>query len=199
MEQEYLFILIMSLLLLYWTLDYIKSLKILQRTHLLQTLLVTIAVELITVSVRAMLIFNCLWSVSHYKLLFYKILCFFFFLVSPILANGASNVTITSIDNTSFLCSGYGWPLPVINWYRVSNSSSMLLTNSDKYSINVVTNVINNTYISSQLSITDITLTDRGIYTCNVSNIRGYITALATLTVYGKCCNISFYVIVSLL
>lgn len=126
----------------------------------------------------------------------------FFFLVSPILAKGASNVTITetsSIDNTSFLCSGYGGPLPEIYWYRVSNSNYMLLTNSDKYSINIVTNVTNNTYISSQLSITNITLTDEGIYTCNISNTRGYMTTLATLTVYGKCCNISFYIIVSLL
>ena len=127
---------------------------------------------------------------------------FFFLLVPPILANGASNVTITdtsSIDNSSFLCSGYGWPLPIIDWYLVNNTGSILLTNSDKYSINTMTNVTNNTYISSQLSITDITVTDGGIYTCNISNTRGYITALARLTVYGKCCNISFYIIVSLI
>lgn len=119
----------------------------------------------------------------------------FFPSVTPMLTNGASNVTITetsSIDNSSFLCSGYGWPLPIIDWYLVNDAGSMLLTNSDKYSINTVTSVTNNTYVSSQLSITNVTLTDGGIYTCNISNTQGYTITLARLTVYGKCCITRF-------
>ena len=87
--------------------------------------------------------------------------------------------------NTSmFMCVSYAYPQPNISWVFMDMSGATTnLTTTSKYNVTIATNGV---VVSSTLTIYDVQYQDLGQYICTASNIVGYVSSGATLTVQGK-------------
>ena len=83
-------------------------------------------------------------------------------------------------QTVSVQCTVRGKPQPTITWYKDS-----VLINSLTYpDIQIITTVVDNTTLQSEITITSITDTDEAIYTCSGSNIlpNGTVTNIKSFT-----------------
>ena len=81
----------------------------------------------------------------------------------------------------TFSCKATGEPIPVINWYF--NDVMINVTDETKYNIS---NSLNETVLTSLLTITNVQSSDVGTYTCHAENIIGIDRSSGILTVNGK-------------
>ena len=83
-------------------------------------------------------------------------------------------------QTVSVYCTARGKPQPTVTWYKDSG-----LINSLTYpDIQITTTVVDNTTVQSGITITYITDTDEGIYTCSGSNTlpNGTVTNIRSFT-----------------
>ena len=83
-------------------------------------------------------------------------------------------------QTVSVYCTVTGKPQPTVTWYKDS-----VLINSLTYpDIQITTTVVDNTTVQSGITITSITDTDEGTYTCSGSNIlpNGTVTNIRSFT-----------------
>ena len=88
--------------------------------------------------------------------------------------------TIADVSETvSFSCSASGVPLPDISWYK----DGYLLDTSS----NNITDSANETSVTSVLVLSDLILSDAGLYICNASHpVSGTDTREFTFTIQSK-------------
>ena len=95
-------------------------------------------------------------------------------LSDPPLVSVGPNVTVVNETNTtSFTCTAFGIPTPVVEWFKLSdNGPSTLLSSSSLINI---TEVINGNNVTSVLLFTSPVRTDEAMYMCrgtnNVTNV----------------------------
>ena len=109
-------------------------------------------------------------------------------LVTPTVSPEVMDQTEDEGGTASFTCQATGGPVPTISWYF--NCAPVNVTNTMKYTISMTS--LNNTTISITLTIMSVELSDRGIYTCNATNVISADTSSGVLTVIanGKCLDI---------
>ena len=84
-------------------------------------------------------------------------------------------------DTVFFTCQAVGEPVPSINWYF---NGDLVQNNTIKYMISELE--LCNATISSTLTISNVNISDIGIYTCNATNVVSTDTSSGTLTRGGK-------------
>ena len=91
-----------------------------------------------------------------------------FYPIEPVTVNNLPDIVSEKYGQTvSVQCTVRGKPQPTITWYKNS-----VLINSITYpDMQVTTTAVDNTTVQSEITITSITDTDEGIYTCSGSNI----------------------------
>ena len=92
-------------------------------------------------------------------------------------------VSIIEGQNTTLRCIGVGYPPPLVQWRKLSESFS------DRVSItnmSMSTNEGNVTRVTVDLILNRISREDTGVYECSVSNLLNYVTRSTTLTVQCK-------------
>ena len=105
-----------------------------------------------------------------------------FFTVAPAINPELMDITQTKGGTNSFICQAIGEPAPTVRWYN--NSLPLDVSNTMKYMISVMS--INDTTISSTLTIVNIEPPDVGTYTCNATNVVSSDTSDGILTVNGE-------------
>ena len=70
-------------------------------------------------------------------------------------------------QTVSVYCTVRGKPQPTVTWYK----DSVLINSLTCSNIQVTTTVVDNTTVQSGITITSITYTDEGTFTCSGSNI----------------------------
>ena len=113
----------------------------------------------------------------------YNYYYYYYYTDSPVIVVPVMAIVTNYTDqsaNVTLSCVISGEPVPIITWYYQQN----LITDSTDYSIITTTNI--NGSVSSQLTIINITPNDSGQYTCNASNVIGYITTNGMITIYGE-------------
>ena len=115
-----------------------------------------------------------------------------FFSGPPVISETPSNqFVINNGSNAVFVCYARASPLHQISW-TFTNASGVqsplintLSSDSDttKYSIN---RERDNDRSFGSLTVYDVRFSDRGTYTCNVSNSIGSVSSAADLTVHGE-------------
>ena len=104
-----------------------------------------------------------------------------FYLASATIVFGVMNKTQNIGDTVFFTCQAVGEPVPNIIWYL----NGVLVQNSTiKYMISELE--LSNTTINSTLTISNVDISDLGIYTCNATNVVSTDTSSGTLTSNGK-------------
>ena len=103
--------------------------------------------------------------------------------------------TFVEFSNVSYICTAFGYPRPVIEWLKddtiLKNSSSGVGAVAEtNYKLLIINSYLEDCVLSecglkSTLWIFKTTADDVGKYTCNASNIAGYITRTAQLSI-GK-------------
>lgn len=95
----------------------------------------------------------------------------FFFAEKPFFLAEPRDITILSGRDADFDCHVGGDPPPKINWRRETSKMPAGRTQ---------------TLDSNSLRITNVTPQDEGVYVCEAENEIGFVSAKASLTVYGK-------------
>ena len=92
----------------------------------------------------------------------------------PLISVGPSVTVVNETNTTSFTCTAFGIPTPVVEWFKLSSdpASATLVSSSDQINI---TQVINGNNVTSVLLFTSPVRTDEAMYTCrgtnNVTNV----------------------------
>ena len=97
-----------------------------------------------------------------------------------------NNETRNQKENVTFLCQAVGQPVPDISWY-FNDVMINVSDNSSKYMI--VSRSLNITTTENTLTVYNVTSSDVGTYTCNVSNIIGSFSDSGILTITSKSDN----------
>ena len=82
----------------------------------------------------------------------------------------------------TFGCQATGEPVPTITWYF--DSVMINVSNTSEYN---VTSSINDTVITSIITIVNTQSSDAGIYTCEAINFLGNSRSSGILTINGQC------------
>ena len=111
-----------------------------------------------------------------------------FYSIEPVTVSNLPDIVSEIYGQTvSVLCTVRGKPQPTITWYKDS-----VLINSLTYpDIQITTTAVDNTTLQSEITITLITNTDEGIYTCSGSNIfpNGTVTTIRSFTLEVSGCK----------
>ena len=111
--------------------------------------------------------------------------------VDPPLVSAGPNLTVVNETNTtSFTCTAFGIPTPIVEWLKLSNDAMLLFT-SNRINITEVTNGSN---VTSVLLFTSPVKTDEARYMCrgtnNVTNvIESPENVNITFFVQGEICH----------
>ena len=92
------------------------------------------------------------------------------------------NKTQSIGDTVFFTCQAIGEPVPNISWYF---NGALVQNNTIKYMISSELELCN-AAINSTLTISNMDISDIGIYTCNATNVVSTDTSSGTLTSNGK-------------
>ena len=95
------------------------------------------------------------------------------------------NDTIIREGNTNTItCEAFGYPPPTVVWNRINGILSDRVSVSD--SVSVPTGYGNVTRVSVNLTITNASREDTGVYTCSANNSIGSDSSNVTITVQCK-------------
>ena len=106
--------------------------------------------------------------------------------------------TVSQIDDKVLIerntititCEAIGYPPPTVQWDKIDETLSNRVSVSD--SINVPTVYGNVTRVSVNLTITNTSREDTGVYKCSANNSVGEDIVNASITVQCKFCDILF-------
>ena len=98
------------------------------------------------------------------------------FTVLPEISTPFDNVEVVIGSNITLTCSASGFHRPDFNWIILEHSERRL---------NVMTNIVNETYVTSQVEFLNTTQTDTGNYSCIAGNNVGEATEFIFLQVLG--------------
>ena len=106
------------------------------------------------------------------------------------------DLTVNETESADLTCTVTGTPQPNITWYVLRDGSGvtrMEVVEGTKYSINesVSTGGDKNIQVVSVLTVSNTTMDDTGVYTCNGSNGRGSDEDTGRLTVQSEDCVLS--------
>ena len=90
---------------------------------------------------------------------------------------------------TTITCEAFGYPPPTVVWNRINGILSDRVSVSD--SVSVPTGYGNVTRVSVNLTITNISREDTGVYTCSANNSIGSDSSNVTITVQCKLHNLT--------
>ena len=111
-----------------------------------------------------------------------------FYSIEPVTVSNLPDIVSKIYGQTvNVQCTVRGKPQPTITWYKES-----VLINSLSYpDIQIISTVVDNTTVQSEITITSITDTDEGIYTCSGSNIlpNGTVTNIRSFTLEVTGCK----------
>ena len=95
------------------------------------------------------------------------------------------NDTIIRAGNTNTItCEAFGYPPPTVVWNRINGILSDRVSVSD--SVSVPTGYGNVTRVSVNLTITNASREDTGVYTCSANNSIGSDSSNVSVTVQSK-------------
>ena len=100
-----------------------------------------------------------------------------FYLADATIVVDVMNKTQNIGDTVFFTCQATGEPVPSISWYF---SGALVQNNTIKYMISELE--LSNATINSTLTISNVDISDIGIYTCNATNVVSTDTSSGTLT-----------------
>ena len=104
------------------------------------------------------------------------------YVVQAEVISGVSDLLENETNPIIFSCQAIGQPVPSISWYFKG-----VMINGSKYN---VSNTLNETTVTSSLTISNANSSDVGTYTCQAENIIGIDQSSGILTVNGKhCCD----------
>ena len=104
------------------------------------------------------------------------------FIVIPSINQGISNKTSNKTQSVNLTCQAVGEPVPDISWY-FNGVMINVSDNSSKYMI--ISRSLNITTTKNTLTVYNVTSSDVGTYTCNVTNVVGYDSTSGHLQVNG--------------
>ena len=111
--------------------------------------------------------------------------------VSPSIVDPVNNITtalINESNSTEIICEAIGYPPPTVVWSR---------TNGDRVSVSdsvsVPTGYGNVTRVSVNLTITNASREDTGVYMCSANNSVGDDERIVNITVQCKCTCVPAY------
>ena len=99
--------------------------------------------------------------------------------VSPL-----NDTIIREGNTTTITCEAFGYPPPTVVWNRINGILSDRVSVSD--SVSVPTGYGNVTRVSVNLTITNASREDAGVYTCSVNNSIGSDSCNVNITVQCK-------------
>ena len=94
------------------------------------------------------------------------------------------NTTVREGNRTTVVCEAFGYPRPTVVWNRINGILSDRVSVSD--SVSVPTGDGNVTRVSVNLTITNASREDTGVYTCSANNSIGSDSSSVTITVQCK-------------
>ena len=97
------------------------------------------------------------------------------------------NRIITEGCTTTILCEAIGYPPPTVVWNKFNGILSDRVSVSD--SVSVPTGYGNVTRVSVNLTITNASREDTGVYTCSANNSIGSDSSNVSITVQCKLCE----------
>ena len=109
----------------------------------------------------------------------------FLLAVSPMIKDISVNMEVLARETAVFSCSAVGEPFPTYQWWF----DGAVLLESAKYRIN------NSNHETSVLTISLVSVSDAGEYTCLVSNPHGNDSAVVELKVLSESRSIYCYVV----
>ena len=95
-----------------------------------------------------------------------------------------SNEIIVERNTTTITCEAFGYPPPTVVWNRINGILSDRVSVSS--SISVPTGYGNVTRVSVNLTITNASREDTGVYTCSANNSIGSDSSNVSITVQCK-------------
>ena len=102
--------------------------------------------------------------------------------VTPRIETPINNKIGNQTENITFLCQAVGIPVPDISWY-FNGVMINVSDNSSKYMI--MSRSLNITTTENTLTVHNVTSSDVGTYTCNVTNVVGNDSTSGHLQVNG--------------
>ena len=108
-------------------------------------------------------------------------------LVIPIIEDFTENTTIVVTEGNEVMikCEAIGYPPPTVVWNRINGILSDRVSVSD--SVSVPTGYGNVTRVSVNLTITNASREDTGVYTCSANSSIGSDSSNVSITVQCKC------------
>ena len=97
-------------------------------------------------------------------------------IISPL-----SDVDVEEGNTTTITCEAFGYPPPTVVWNRINGILSDRVSVSD--SVSVPTGYGNVTRVSVNLTITNASREDTGVYTCSANNSIGSDRSNVSITV----------------
>ena len=108
--------------------------------------------------------------------------------VSPSIVDPVNNITtavINESNSTEIICEAIGYPPPTVVWSRTNGTLSDRVSVSD--SVSVPTGYGNVTRVRVNLTITNVSREDTGVYMCSANNSVGDDERIVNITVQCKC------------
>ena len=101
--------------------------------------------------------------------------------VQPEITEEVTDVLENETNSVTFNCQAVGEPVPTISWYF--DGIMINVTDTSKYS---VSNSINNTEVTSSITILNTQSSNAGMYTCEAENFISTNRTSGVLTVNGE-------------
>ena len=100
------------------------------------------------------------------------------------IANPLNDTIVREGNTTTITCEAFGYPPPTVVWNRINGILSDRVSVSD--SVSVPTGYGNVTRVSVNLTITNASREDTGVYTCSANNNIGSDGSNVSITVQCK-------------
>ena len=100
------------------------------------------------------------------------------------MVNSIGDTIVREGNTTTITCEAFGYPPPTVVWNRINGISSDRVSVSD--SVSVPTGYGNVTRVSANLTITNASREDTGVYTCSANNSIGSESRNVSITVQCK-------------
>ena len=94
--------------------------------------------------------------------------------------NNITTVIINENNSTEIICEAIGYPPPTVVWSRTNGTLSDRVSVSDSFPGNM-------TRVSANLTITNASREDTGVYMCSANNSVGSDERIVNITVQCKC------------
>ena len=111
------------------------------------------------------------------------------------MVNSISDTIVREGSITTITCEAFGYPPPTVVWNRINGILSDRVSVSD--SVSVPTGYGNVTRVSVNLTITNASREDTGVYTCSANNSIGSDSSNVSITVQCKFDNFSYVLLQS--